>query len=176
MTALILDFDAPLPNRLYWDASFLIHAVYPGGRYHQQCYAFLERLNSAVKSCSFVSSLALDEVIFTLIRLKLTEEHPDQGFWKVYRETPEAIQPYLGEIRALVKRLFNDSRIQVVGTVPESILIALRYMSDYSLLPRDALHLSTMAHYGIKDIVTTDDDFIIMPDLNLYTCNPKILG
>ena len=54
--------------------------------------------------------------------------------------------------------------------------VALQYMEDYSLLPRDALHLSTMIPYNIDDIVITDDDFVAIPDLRLYTCNPKILA
>ncbi len=44
------------------------------------------------------------------------------------------------------------------------------------LLPRDALHLSTMARYGINDIVTTDGDFFPVDNLRLYTCNPKVLS
>jgi hypothetical protein len=47
MSAQVFDFDAPLPPLLYWDASFLVHATYPAGRYHRKCYAFLERLSSA---------------------------------------------------------------------------------------------------------------------------------
>jgi len=47
-------------------------------------------------------------------------------------------------------------------------------MESYFLLPRDALHLSTMTRYGIDDIVTTDDDFFSVDSLRLYTCNPKI--
>ena len=73
MSALISDFDAPLPGPLYWDASFLVHAVYPAGRYHRECYAFLERLGSAGDTLSYVSTLALDEMVFTLIRLKVVE-------------------------------------------------------------------------------------------------------
>ena len=175
MTALVLDFDDPLPRRLYWDASFLVHAVYPGGRYHQDCYTFLERVGAAGDTLSFISSLALDEAVFSLIRLKLAEDHADRGFWDIYRENPQVIQPYLGELRALIDRLFNDPRIQVVGTEPESMFVALRYMESYFLLPRDALHLSTMTRYGIHDIVTTDDDFFSVDNLRLYTCNPRIL-
>jgi len=49
-------------------------------------------------------------------------------------------------------------------------------MGDYSLLPRDALHLTTMAHYGADGIVTTDDDFLVVNGLHIYTCNPRILA
>ena len=55
-----------------------------------------------------------------------------------------------------VDRLSIEPRIQVVGTEPQFIPIALDYMEDYSLLPRDALHLATMAHYGADGIVTTE--------------------
>jgi predicted nucleic acid-binding protein len=176
MGALILDFDAPLPRLLYWDASFLVHATYPGGRYHRRCYAFLERLNGASNTLSYVSTLALDEAIFTLIRLKVAEDHPGRGFWDVYREDPQTIQPHLGELRALVDRMSIDPRIRFVGTEPGSVYVALDYMDTYALLPRDALHLSVMARCGANAIVTTDDDFLPMDGLNLFTCNPQILS
>jgi predicted nucleic acid-binding protein len=176
MAALTFNFDAPLPRRLYWDASFLVHATYPAGRYHRECYEFLDRLSDASDTFSYVSTLALDEVVFTLIQLKVVEDHPERGFWDIYRENPQVIQPYLGELRALVDRLSSDSRIQVVGTAPESMLVALDYMEIYFLLPRDALHLTTMARYGVDSIATTDDDFLPVDGLCIYTCNPRILS
>jgi predicted nucleic acid-binding protein len=176
MAALTFDFDAPLPRRLYWDASFLVHATYPAGRYHRECYEFLDRLNDAGDTLSYVSTLTLDEVVFTLIQLKVAEDHPEQGFWDIYREYPQVIQPYLGELRALVDRLSSDARIQVVGTQPESMPSALDYMASYSLLPRDALHLATMARCGVDSIATTDSDFLPVDELRIYTCNPRILS
>ena len=78
MSAQVFDFDAPLPGLLYWDASFLVHATYPAGRYHQACYGFLDRLSGTEGTLSCVSTLALDETVFTLIRLKVIEGHPDR--------------------------------------------------------------------------------------------------
>jgi predicted nucleic acid-binding protein len=176
MAALIFDFDAPLPRQLYWDASFLVHATYPAGRYHRECYELLGRLNDAGDTLSYVSTLTLDEVVFALIQLKAAEDYPQRGFWDIYRENPQVIQPYLGELRTLVDRLSSDSRIQVVGTGPEFIPVVLDYMGSYSLLPRDALHLATMARYGVDNIVTTDDDFLPVDELRIYTCAPRILA
>jgi len=176
MAALILDLDAPLPGRLYWDASFLVHAAYPASRYYRECYEFLDRLNGADETLSYVSTLALDEVVFTLIQLKVAEDHPGRGFWDVYRENPQIIQPYLGELRALVDHLSSASRIQIVGTDPEFMSLALDYMENYSLLPRDALHLIIMDRYGVDSMVTTDADFLPIDGLRIYTCNPKILS
>jgi len=93
MSALISDFDAPLPGPLYWDASFLVHATYPAGRYHRECYAFLERLGSVGDTFSYVSTLVLDETLFTLIRLRVVEDHPGRGFWEVYRENHKSFSP-----------------------------------------------------------------------------------
>ena len=54
MAAQVSEFSAPLPTRLYWDASFLVHATYPAGRYHRECYAFLERLTGAPETSSAI--------------------------------------------------------------------------------------------------------------------------
>jgi predicted nucleic acid-binding protein len=172
----IFDFDAPLPARLYWDASFIVHATYPAGRYHQACYTFLDRLNSAPGSLSYVSTLALDEVTFTLIQLKVEEEYPDKGFWEVYRRTPNVIRPHLEELRTLIDRLFDEPRVKVVGIGPQAMSMALEQMDSYSMLPRDALHLTTMAHHSVDNIVTTDSDFLTVDKIHIYTCNPKILS
>jgi len=161
---------------LYWDASFLVHAAYPAARYHAECYAFLELLSSANDTLSYVSSLALDEAIFAILRLKVAEDYPGAGFWQVYRENVGIIRPYLGELRPLVDRLWIDPRIRIVGVEGETIYVALENMEAYSLLPRDALHLSTRAAHGIDAIVTTDDDFVQVDDLTLFTCNPRILA
>jgi len=95
MAALLLGFNVSLPGRLYWDASLVVHPTYPAGRYHRECYAFLDRLSDAAETLSYVSTLALDEMVFTLIRSKVAQDHPERGFWDVCRENPQAIQPYL---------------------------------------------------------------------------------
>jgi predicted nucleic acid-binding protein len=176
MPARVFDFDADLPDQLYWDASFLVHATYPAGRYHRECYAFLDRLSDLEQTLSYVSALALDETVFALIQLRLAEDHPERGFWEVYHANSRVIQPYLTEVRALIERLSHDPRIRIVGQAPDCMLAALSYMEDYSLLPRDALHLTIMTRHGIGSLVTTDEDFLSVDDLRIHTCNPRILA
>jgi len=176
MGASVFDLDAPLPRLLYWDASFLVHATYPAARYHGACYAFLERLSSAPDTLSLVSTLALDEAIFALLRLKVEEDHADRGFWDVYRENSQVIRPHVGELRVLVDRLAVDPRLRLVGTEPDALPAALDYMDSLAFLPRDALHLTTMDHYGVDAIVTTDYGFLAVDGLRLFTCNPRLLS
>jgi predicted nucleic acid-binding protein len=175
MSAQRLDFNVSLPGSLYWDASFLVHATYPAGRYYLACYAFLERLENAQDTLSYVSTLTLDEAIFTLLRLKVAENHPKQGFWQLYRENPAIIQPYLQELGVLVERLSVDPRVRLVGTERDDVPTAMTYMIAHDFLPRDAMHLAVMARLGIDSLVTTDADFVAVNDLCLFTCNPLIL-
>ncbi|MBM3242031.1 PIN domain-containing protein [Candidatus Poribacteria bacterium] len=70
---------------------------------------------------------------------------------------------------------YTHPRIRLVGTEAIFALDALIYMRAFHFLPRDAYHLATMRHYGIDSIVTLDADFLTVPDLHIYTCNPSIL-
>ena len=176
MSARIHAFDSPLPHLLYWDASFLVHATYPAARYHAECVAFLDLLSAADGTFSYISTLTLDETIFAILQLKVAEDHSSDGFWEVYRRNPQVIRRYLGELRALVDRLWIDPRIRIVGVEGEMIYIAFEHMESFALLPRDALHVSTMVRHGIEAIVTTDQDFVSVDGLDLYTCNPRILA
>lgn len=176
MAAQLFNFAAPLPGRLYWDASFLIHATYPAGRYHQECFALLDRLSNARGTVSYVSTLVLDETVFGLLQLKVAGHDPTRGFWGAYRDNPQVIQPFLPELRRLLDRLTSDPRIQIVGAGEMFVWKALDHMESYSLLPRDALHLTTMAEHAINSVVTTDADFLPINGLRIYTCNPKMLA
>jgi predicted nucleic acid-binding protein len=76
----------------------------------------------------------------------------------------------------LVERLSIDPRIRLVGTEGEDLFAVMDYMNEYACLPRDAMHLAVMARLGIDSIVTTDDDFVPVDGLCLFTCNPRILS
>lgn len=178
MSAQISDFYAPLPERLYWDASFLVHAVFPGGRYHRECYAFLDRLSSAETSNTlcYVSSLTLDETFFALIRLKVIESSPNTSFWEAYNGDHRVILPHITDLEVLLERLMVDPRVRIAGTMEEDPLAMLDRMSQYAFLPRDAMHLAVMARLGIDSIATTDDDFAPVDGLSIITCNPRMLS
>lgn len=111
-----------------------------------------------------------------MLRLKVEEDHPNAGFWDLYRQDPTVIRPYLGELRALVDRLTADPRIRLLGMDPDALPAALKHMDSLAFLPRDALHLTTMDRCGTDAIVTTDDDFLAVDGLRLFTCNPRLLS
>lgn len=58
LTATILDFNAPLPATIYWDASFIVNFSHADSALHTESVAFLTRLKASA-TFSFVSTLAL---------------------------------------------------------------------------------------------------------------------
>jgi predicted nucleic acid-binding protein len=174
MTNRIHRFTDPLPSVLYWDASFVVNFAYDAAKYFQESAAFLIQLDTT-QTISYISTLGIDEACFILLQLKVEEKHQPDRFWNVYNANPGVIEPYISELQELVEGIYTHPRIRLVGTEPLFALDALAYMRTFHFLPRDAYHLATMRHYGIDSIVTLDADFLAVPDIHIYTCNPSIL-
>jgi len=175
MARRVYDFNAPLPPALYWDASFVVNFAHEAGLYHREAADFLLRLEQE-KVMSFISTLTLDEAFFVLLRSSIEQDHAPLSFWKMYQQNPAVIAPYLSKLRALAKGLQIHPNVRILPVLTSFALPALEFMERYHLLPRDAYHLAIMNHYGIPHIVTMDGDFLVVPDLVIYTCVPNILA
>lgn len=169
----ILDFAAPLPPTLYWDASFLVHSIYPGGHWHSECAAFVTRLEES-DTLSFISTLALDESWFALLQLQIAADHPDRPFWRVVNSNPKIVANYVTRLEQITNDIYNAPKIRVVTIGSRTPRLALNNMRDFYLLPRDALHLATMRQYKLTHLVTTDADFLPVQNIFIYTCNPAL--
>jgi predicted nucleic acid-binding protein len=174
MSHSIYSFTDPLPPTLYWDASFIVNFAYEAAVYFQECTDFLARLDVA-ETISCISTLTMDEALFVLLQLKIEEDYAPKRFWPVYNDNPGVIEPYMDELQQLAEEIYTHPRVQVVGTEPGSTIEAIGYMRNYHFLPRDAYHLATMRHHGVRSIVTMDPDFLSVPNLDIYTCVPAIL-
>lgn len=148
--------------------------AYSAAKYFRECANFLARLD-AEQTVSYVSTLVLDEACFVLPQLKIEEASPSLKFWNAYNTDPSVIQPHMDDLRELVEGIYTHPRIRLVEPEPLFALESLAYMRTFHFLPRDAYHLATMRHYGIDSVVTLDADFLIVPDLHIYTCVPSIL-
>ena len=174
MTPRIHNFSDPLPSTLYWDASFIVNFSYEAARYFQQCADFLTRLDEHTTT-SYVSTLAMDEACFVLLQLKIEEEHHPAQFWDVYNADPSVVERYIEDLQKVTEEIGTHPRIKLIETEPVFAFESLSYMRTFHFLPRDAYHLATMRHHGIDCLVTMDADFVAVPDIELFTCNPAIL-
>ena len=168
------DFTSALPSTLYWDASFLVNAIYEHGTWHDECAAFAARLDQS-ETISYVSTLALDETWFVLLQLLIGGDHPGIPFWRVLNDDRSVISTYVDRLETITNDIYANPRIRVVSVAPRAARLALKNMREFHLLPRDAMHLAAMRQYKIEHIVTTDADFLPVNDISIFTCNPALL-
>ena len=170
----VFDFTAPLPDRLYWDSSFLVNMSFAAAKFHRPCATYYYRLKEA-EIPILLSNLALDEAWYILLKLETEHLYHPQTFWEVYREEPERLRPLLHKLRDFTTRLTQLPHVTVVGTNAYAYETALETMEQALLLPRDAFHWAIMQACEITAIATTDTDFLRIPALTIYTCNEKML-
>ena len=171
MPANILDFDAELPEVIFWDASFVLNFSIEGSKYFKKCANFAKRLEKE-NIPSIISNLALDEIWYGLLRANLIKDF-SEGWINKLRENPAVISKYIPLLKKATRDLVLLPNVILIEVRTEMTLKALDYIEKYFFLPRDAIHLATMLSLGIKNIVTTDTDFIKVDGINVYTCNPK---
>jgi predicted nucleic acid-binding protein len=174
MSATILNFEADLPEVMYWDSSFIINFCVDGVKYHSACAGFAQRLKEE-NILSIISNLTLDEVWYALLRVNLNNDYEDN--WReMLRHEPELIVKYLPILRRATADLLMLPNLILVETPTEATLKALDTIERYHLLPRDAIHLTTAISLGVHTIVTTNLDFTRVDGATIYTCNPKAFG
>jgi predicted nucleic acid-binding protein len=175
VTRKIRSLDDPLPATLYWDASFIVNFAFEAARYIRECSELLARLDES-STISYVSTLALDEACFVLLQLKIEEDHQPAKFWDVYNTNPVVLEHYVDDLERVTSQIGTHPKVELIGTEPSSAFEALSFMRAFHLLPRDAYHLATMRYHRIDSLVTMDADFLVVPGIELFTCNPTILG
>lgn len=171
--AQVTDFASPLPPTLYWDASFVVNSIYERANWHDDCAAFMARLAKS-ETVSFVSTLALDEIWFSLLQLLIGDDYPDKPFWRVVNDDPSVIVNYIDRLENITNDIYANSQVRVVSVGSRMPLTALTHMRQFHFLPRDAMHLATMRQYELTHIVTTDADFLPVTGITLHTCNPAL--
>ncbi len=169
----VIDFNSALPATLYWDSSFIVNFAHADGQWHSACVEFGARLDNS-RTLSYVSTLALDESWFVLLQLMIKDDYPDKSFWRIVNDNPRVILNYIERLEKITDDIYANSRVRVVSVGTHTPRLALNNMRDFFLLPRDALHLATMRQYKLTHLVTTDADFLAVPDISLYTCNPAL--
>jgi predicted nucleic acid-binding protein len=170
----VFDFTAPLPDRLYWDSSFLVNVAFAAAKLHRPCAAYYYRLKETGVSV-ILSNLALDETWYILLKLEAEQLHRPRSFWEMYREEAERLRPIFHKLREFTTRLTQLPHVTLVGTEANAYETALEVMEQSFLLPRDAYHWALMQASGLKAVATTDADFTRIPEVAIYTCNERML-
>jgi len=121
---------------LYLDANFFIFALLDRTDRGLKARIIQRKIAEGKMEAAVTSSLALDEVMWVLIKNK---------------------KDYL--LRIAIEGIYSIPNIDVIGVSSTVPIIALDFFERYGLKPRDSFHLAIMKENGIDKIVTDDKDF-----------------
>ena len=121
---------------LYLDANFFIFALLDKTDRGLKARSIQRRIAEGKMESAVTSSLALDEVMWVLIKNK--KDHL---------------------LRIAIKGIYSIPNVEVIGVSSIVPVIALDFFEKYGLKPRDSFHLAIMKENGIDKIVTDDKDF-----------------
>jgi len=120
---------------LYLDANFFIFALLD----NTERGIAARRIQKTIvegKERAITSSLALDEIMWVLLRNK------KQNL-----------------LRVAVEGIYLMPNLDIVSVSSTAPLMALDFLEKYDLKPRDALHIAVMRENKVEKIVSDDKDF-----------------
>jgi len=125
---------------MYLDANFFIFANFSSDKKGVNARKIILEIINGKKAIT--SSLALDEVMWVLLRNNKKEE-----------------------IRSVIEDIYSIRNLGVISVSSLIPLRALNFMEGYGLKPRDAFHAAIMEEFGVNEIVTDDADFDSIPNI-----------
>ena len=133
----------------------------------ESCSSLLERVerNDVI---GFTSSLVLDELMYKIL-LKKVEDRYRKNPLDVLRKSPEEIGAQSGEVRKALNIILGIQGLTVLSVERSHLEESVEYMEQFSILPRDAIHLAVMKTNECADVASSDSDFDRDPEVNRWT-------
>jgi predicted nucleic acid-binding protein len=121
------------------------------------CSSFLQRIeNSEIRGVT--SSLVLDEVMYKILTKRIEDRHKKNPL-DIIRKSVEEIGVESAEVRKALDIILGISRLAVLAVDKEHVEESVYFMAKYSVLPRDAIHLSIVKSVECEDITSADGNF-----------------
>jgi predicted nucleic acid-binding protein len=129
------------PPVFFIDANLIMYSIGGPHPLHEPCKKFLEKIKSR-EILGVTNTEVLQEILYR--------------YFSIERRT-------LGEIayRSMIEFCTNIFPVRVVDT--DKALEILKSVNG--ITSRDAVHAATMIHNGIKEIISTDPHFDLIPEI-----------
>jgi predicted nucleic acid-binding protein len=171
MPAIRRDFHDVLEPIVYLDSTVAIAAEDNHERFHAECDAFRQRIESRT-ILPVVSDFVYNEVAFHHIKSALTDEGRRQGkswMW-IKRNIPHIFDAAMINVQTSRAKL---ERMTLRLSITDSVIVrAFQLMQDFHLLPTDAFHIATALESNVNVFATLDKDFLVVDGIIVYTCVP----
>ena len=127
----------------YLDSNVFIYPILYRGKKSDKAKSILAEMVEGVSPC-VTASLTLDEVIWVVMR-------------EVGRD--EAIQ--------IGRDILSLPNLRILDVTDEHIMRSIKLMEKYPRLkPRDAIHIAVSINAGVFTIISDDDDFDTVSEIN----------
>ena len=133
----------------------------------KDCTLFLERIDEKGIT-GFTSSLVLDELMYKIL-LKKIEEKYRRNPLDVIQKSFEEIGVQSIEVRKALNIILGIEGLNILSVTRAHIEESVDFMQKYSVLPRDAIHLSVMKSIECTDLASADSDFDRVLTINRWT-------
>ncbi|MBI2184285.1 MAG: type II toxin-antitoxin system VapC family toxin [Thaumarchaeota archaeon] len=159
--------DIPKGKSVFVDANIFHFYLRGPSSLQKACILLLERIERKDIG-GYTSTLVLDELIYKILLKKIEEKHKKNPL-TVLQKTPKEIGVHAPEIRRAVDIVLGIEALTVLPVERHHVEEAIESMQRYSMLPRDAIHLSVMKTLDCNDLVSADSDFDRVADLNRWS-------
>ncbi len=159
--------DIPKGKVVFLDAN-IFHFYLRGPENAQKaCISLLQRIEGK-DVAGYTSTLILDELIYKIL-LKKIEEKYKRSPLTILQKVPKEIGIYPPEIRRAIDIVLGIEGLNVLPVEKHHIEEAIAQMQKYSILPRDAIHVSVMKSIECRDLASADNDFDRVIDMNRWS-------
>lgn len=118
---------------------------------------------------AFTSVLTFDELAYRLLLAAIRDRHPGNPITHLRRDETALIAAHYPPIAAELRRLQAFSHLTLLDVTAGDIGQMHRFMEQYQLRPRDALHLAAMGKSNCFNLVSLDADFDHVPFVHRFT-------
>ncbi|MCD6369330.1 MAG: type II toxin-antitoxin system VapC family toxin [Thermoproteales archaeon] len=131
------------------------------------CTEFLERIEKGELK-GYTSTLVLDELAYKLM-LRRVEELYRRNPLKVLKENRKVVAEVAPYVEKGISIILGMEELQILSVEPFHLEDFTEYMKNYSLWPRDSLHVAVMTSINCMNIASADEDFDAIPGIVRWT-------
>lgn len=161
------EFDG---QRIYVESNVFLFDALADENLGQSCVEFLERASYGEFEI-LTASLTIDEITFVALKAELEKEYNITSSQVFYlKKHPDVVKILASRVNAILENIFQLSTIIEVNET--DIKLMGKYMEDFGLLPRDAIHLAVAHRLGISCFASNDKDFDEISEIVRYAPKP----
>jgi hypothetical protein len=121
----------------YLDANFFVFALLDRAKAGERARIFQKKIIKGEQAVT--SALTLDEILWVLVKNNRKEL-----------------------IEEVIEDLYTMPNLTIAPVSASAPRNAVKYIREYNMKPRDAMHLAVMEELNVKEIVSDDADFDVV--------------